>query len=59
MPAPFVRAATLAVASGIGLVHVRSWQSAYRGKMPRDYLDGLDPACRSEAWRSIIEQTRP
>jgi GNAT superfamily N-acetyltransferase len=59
MPAPFVRPATLADADGIGLVHVRSWQSAYRGKMPRDYLDGLDPARRSEAWRHIMEQTRP
>jgi GNAT superfamily N-acetyltransferase len=41
------------------LVHVRSWQSAYRGKMPQDYLNGLDPARRSEIWRHIIEQTDP
>jgi GNAT superfamily N-acetyltransferase len=27
--------------------------------MPRDYLDGLDPARRSEVWRRIIEQTHP
>jgi GNAT superfamily N-acetyltransferase len=59
MPAPFVRPAAVADADGIGLVHVRSWQSAYEGKMPRDYLDGLDPARRSEIWRRILEQTRP
>ena len=28
----------------IAVVHVRSWQAAYRGLMPQDYLDGLDPA---------------
>ena len=59
MPAPSVRPATLADAAAIGLVHVRSWQSAYRGKMPRGYLDGLDPARRSQAWRRSIEQTDP
>ena len=59
MPAPLVRPATLADADGIAATHVRSWQSAYRGKMPRDYLDGLDPARRSEAWRRIMQQTRP
>src|SRR5215469_6294484 len=35
MPPPLVRPATLADADGIALVHVRSWQSAYRGKMPQ------------------------
>jgi GNAT superfamily N-acetyltransferase len=59
MPAPFVRPATLADADAIGQVHVRSWQSAYRGKMPRGYLDGLDQARHSAAWRRIMEQTHP
>ena len=59
MPAPFVRPAVLADADAIGLVHVRSWQSAYRGKIPQEYLDGLDPARRSEALRRIMEQTHP
>jgi GNAT superfamily N-acetyltransferase len=58
MTAPFVRPATPDDAAAIGLVHVRSWQSAYRGAMPRDYLDGLDPARRSQAWRRIMEQTQ-
>lgn len=59
MPVPFVRPATPADSGAIGLVHVRSWQSAYRGKMPQDYLDGLDPAHRAQAWRRILEQARP
>lgn len=54
-----VRPATLADAEGIGLVHVRSWQSAYRGKMPQEYLNGLDPARRAQVWRRIMEETEP
>ena len=54
-----VRPATPADADAVAVVHVCSWQSAYRGKMPQDYLDGLDPARRSEAWRQIIQQARP
>jgi GNAT superfamily N-acetyltransferase len=59
MPAASVRPATLADAAGIGLVHVRSWQSAYRGKVPQGHLDGLDPARRAEVWRRIMEETDP
>jgi GNAT superfamily N-acetyltransferase len=58
MRAPFVRPATPADSDAIGLVHVRSWQSAYRGKIPQDYLDGLDPAHRSQVWRSVLEQAQ-
>ena len=56
MPAPFVRPATPVDSDAIGLVHVRSWQSAYQGKIPQDYLDGLDPAHRAQVWRRILEQ---
>jgi GNAT superfamily N-acetyltransferase len=59
MPAPCVRPAVPADSGAIGLVHVRSWQSAYRGKIPQDYLDGLDPAHRSQVWRRILGQDRP
>ncbi len=31
-------------------VHVRSWQSAYRGLLPDDYLDALEPADRAERY---------
>jgi GNAT superfamily N-acetyltransferase len=59
MPAARIRPATPADTDGIGLAHVRSWQSAYRGKMPQDYLDGLDPAVRAETWRRIMAETEP
>ena len=38
-----VRAAVAADAYEVARVHVRSWQSGYRGLMPQDYLDGLRP----------------
>jgi GNAT superfamily N-acetyltransferase len=28
----------------IAEIHVRSWQAAYKGLLPQDYLDALDPA---------------
>jgi GNAT superfamily N-acetyltransferase len=59
MNAISVRPATLADADGVGLVHVRSWQAAYRGKMPQDHLDGLDPARRAAGWRRELAETGP
>ncbi|HWS92002.1 MAG TPA: GNAT family N-acetyltransferase [Mycobacterium sp.] len=41
-----VRAAVPADAHDVARVHVRSWQSAYRGLIAQEYLDGLTP----EAW---------
>jgi GNAT superfamily N-acetyltransferase len=35
----------------VASVHVRSWQSAYRGLLPADYLDGLRPEDRSRVYR--------
>jgi GNAT superfamily N-acetyltransferase len=45
-----IRRAVIEDAPQIGEVHVRSWQGAYRGLIPQDYLDGLDPAQRAEMW---------
>lgn len=59
VPAPLVRRAALTDADAIGLVHVRSWQAAYRGKIPQDYLAGLDPVRRSQVWRQIMEGSDP
>ncbi len=36
-------------------VHVRSWQAAYRGLLPQDYLDGLEPATRVQRWRRSVQ----
>jgi GNAT superfamily N-acetyltransferase len=43
-----VRAAVPADAYDVARVHVRSWQSAYRGLIAQDYLDSLQP----EVWAS-------
>ena len=51
-----IRAARVADAAQIAVVHVRSWQGAYRGLLPQAYLDGLDPAQRVVRWeRSLAE----
>lgn len=47
-----VRKAESGDAEAIAAVHVSSWQAAYRGLIPQDHLDGLDPA----AWRPVWEQ---
>jgi GNAT superfamily N-acetyltransferase len=38
-------------------IHVRSWQEAYRGLMPAEFLDALDP--RDRAARYTFEATGP
>jgi GNAT superfamily N-acetyltransferase len=51
-----VRRAGPADAAPIAVVHVRSWQGAYRGLLSQEYLDGLDPADRIERWQRRLEQ---
>jgi len=41
-----VRPAGIDDAARIAEIHVLGWQGGYRGLMPQDYLDGLDPADR-------------
>jgi ribosomal protein S18 acetylase RimI-like enzyme len=55
MSEPAVRPATLADVTEIAMIHVRSWQAAYRGLMPQDHLDGLDPAARAVRWQRNLE----
>ena len=45
-----VRAARVDDAARIAEIHVLGWQGGYRGLMPQDYLDGLDPADRVSRW---------
>lgn len=52
-----IRAATAEDAGQIGLVHVRSWQEAYRGLVRQDYLDHLDPVARAARWRRHLQGT--
>jgi GNAT superfamily N-acetyltransferase len=49
-----VRRARADDAMGIALVHVRSWQAAYRGLVPQDYLDRLDTGQRRAVWERIL-----
>ena len=53
-----IRDAISADAEACAAVHVASWQVAYRGMLPDDYLDGLRPADRLDHWREWISQER-
>jgi GNAT superfamily N-acetyltransferase len=44
-------------AAAIAAVHVRSWQETYRGLLPQDYLDALDPARRVPLWERTLAAT--
>jgi GNAT superfamily N-acetyltransferase len=52
-----IRPAEPTDAPGIAEVHVRSWQDAYRGLLPQDYLDNLDVVHRREGWDRILATT--
>jgi RimJ/RimL family protein N-acetyltransferase len=41
-----IRPAQIDDAARIAEIHVLGWQGGYRGLMPQDYLDSLDPADR-------------
>ncbi|ANY09747.1 GNAT family N-acetyltransferase [Pseudonocardia sp. HH130630-07] len=41
-------------AAAITGVHVRAWRAGYRGLLPDEVLDGLDPAERLPRWRSTL-----
>jgi len=45
-----LRAAESADAMSVACVHVRSWQSAYRGLLPKEYLDQLRPEERAQVY---------
>ena len=49
-----VRTATPQDAAGVADVHVRAWQTAYRGLLPDAYLDGLRAADRMVRYRFEI-----
>jgi len=52
-----VRPARAEDAGQIALVHVRSWQGAYRGLIPQAYLEGLDVAQRTQMWERTLAET--
>jgi GNAT superfamily N-acetyltransferase len=55
-----VRTATPEDAAGVADVHVRAWQTAYRGLLPDEYLDGLRAADRMVRYRfDVTEPDQP
>jgi len=46
-------------ADELGRVHVQVWREAYAGRMPADYLEGLDPVKSAERWRLRFEMDEP
>jgi len=51
---PRIRRADIHDAQAIAAVHVQSWQGAYRGLLPQDYLDNLTPAQRLPRWQQTL-----
>jgi GNAT superfamily N-acetyltransferase len=49
-----IRRANVEDAAGIGTVHVRAWQWAYRGHFPDSFLDTIDLARRTRWWRKTL-----
>ncbi len=43
--------------SCIAGVHVQTWQAAYRGQVPDEFLDALSVDRRTESWRRIIVES--
>ena len=54
-----VRLAAAEDAGAIGRVRVAAWQAAYRGHMPADYLDSLDPAANLDELGAILQSPEP
>lgn len=52
-----MRRAVVSDADAIAVVHMRTWQAAYRGLMPSDFLEQLDVAARAERWRHNLSDT--
>lgn len=52
-----IRKATRSDAAAIAGVHIRSWQAAYRGHFPDEFLDTLDSqlARRKESWTLTLK----
>jgi ribosomal protein S18 acetylase RimI-like enzyme len=45
-------------APGLAVVHVASWQEAYRGLIDQAFLDSMDVEIRTETWNGILRQHR-
>jgi GNAT superfamily N-acetyltransferase len=52
------RQATSNDAASIALLHARSWQRAYRGMMPDEFLDGAVVPNRLAIWQARMHENR-
>lgn len=52
-----IREAKSEDAAGIAEIHVKGWQSAYKGQIPDAYLDSLSVEKRTEGWRDQIKSS--
>lgn len=50
-----IRRATVNDVQAIAEVHVKSWQAAYRGLLPEDFLQNLSVSRREEQWRRGLQ----
>ncbi|MGW4398905.1 N-acetyltransferase family protein [Amycolatopsis nivea] len=57
MPDLVIRPATPEDAAGIAAVHVGSWQAAYAGLLPDEFLSGLSVETREQFWASSLADT--
>ena len=53
-----LRLATIEDAETIATIHVRTWQSAYEGIMPAQYLASLSIQDRAHLWRRVVSEQR-
>ncbi len=53
-----IRPARVDDADAVGEIHVRAWQTAYRGMMPDDYLDSLQAEDHATRWREHLVAPR-
>ncbi|HEX3792607.1 MAG TPA: GNAT family N-acetyltransferase [Pseudonocardiaceae bacterium] len=58
-PVAGVRPAAVADADAIGEIHVASWQAAYAGLLPAEFLRGLSVADRQQYWARRLAEPRP
>lgn len=52
-----LRNATIQDAQTIATIHVASWQAAYDGLLPEEFLDRLSVPQRAKFWRSILAES--
>jgi GNAT superfamily N-acetyltransferase len=53
-----IREATAGDAEAIAAIHVPTWQAAYEGIVPAEFLRNLSVAARTEGWRKALEKGR-